>query len=233
MAAQQQNLFNPENINLRQFEPVKPVLEGAAQYSGGKHSVKGLENVQADRPRAYRVQHAYQEAERSPEAPGIRRSYKAMGKEVGRQYRFMTAPKSKGGMGIHHEVVEHDPYSTPQEMAEDVRQGHIKTMSTETTGGHAFFSNEKNDQFRAVHDVFGHAAIGRGFDRHGEEAAYLSHRQMFPRAAQAAMASETRGQNAYLNYGPHPGTFPEQSEQLIGLPSIATGVSRKVRKRLG
>jgi hypothetical protein len=60
----------------------------------------------------------------------------------------------------------------------------------------------------------------------------LSHRQMFPRAAQPAMASETRGQNSYLNYGPRPGNFPEQNEHLVGLPAVATGVSRRVRKRL-
>ena len=100
-------------------------------------------------------------------------------------------------------------------------------MATESTGGHHFFTNEENDKFRAVHDTFGHAAIGRGFSRHGEEAAFLSHRQMFPPEAHAALTSETRGQNSFLNYGPT-GDFPDQSPgtKLIGLPSWASATGK-------
>jgi hypothetical protein len=93
-------------------------------------------------------------------------------------------------------------------------------LSTEATGPHHIFSDQENDRFRAVHDVFGHAATGRGFSRHGEEAAFLSHRQMFSKRALPALASETRGQNSYLNYGP--GGFPEQETKPIGLPPFAS-----------
>ena len=140
-------------------------------------------------------------------------------------------------MGFQHEIHDTEPYgfhwaggndrTAANEMASDVAQGRIKTLSTKATGPHSFFSDETNDRFRAVHDVFGHAATGRGFSRNGEEAAYLSHRQMFPRSAQAALASETRGQNSVLNYSPK-GGFPDQSEKLIGLPSFAS----RARKRL-
>lgn len=216
-------------VSLRQFEPVHSALEGASRFTHGAHSIAGLENTQADRFRGFKVQQAYRQAQRSPEMPGIRKSYEAMRQGVNRQYEFMTRPKAAGGMGLQHEVTEHDPYKTPQEMAQDVAHGRIRSMSTEATGGHAFFSNAENDRFRAVHDVFGHAAIGRGFSRHGEEAAFLSHRQMFPKAAHAALASETRGQNSYLNYRQvhSSGNFPEQSEKLIGLPAFAAGVRRK------
>lgn len=222
---QQPSLFDLGNVSSRQFEPVKSALEGASRFTKGAHSIAGLDNVQADRPRAFKIQQAYKHAEDAPEDPRIRRSYGALAHETNRQYEFMTKPKEEGGMGLRHEVSEHDPYKTAEEMAQDVGAGRIRTMATATTGPHNFFSNETNDRFRAVHDVFGHAATGRGFSRHGEEAAYLSHRQMFSKRAAPALASETRGQNSYLNFGP--GRFPDQSEKLIGLPSFAAGVRRK------
>lgn len=227
---EQPTLFDTGTVNLRQFRPVRAAVEGAARFTHGAHSIKGLENAQADRPRAFKIQQAYKTAQAAPESPRIRKSYEAFRRDVGRQYAFMTTPKEKGGMGIRHEVVPHDPYATAPEIAADVTRGRIQTMATASTGPHAFLSNEENDRFRAVHDVFGHAATGRGVDRHGEEAAYLSHRQMFSHAARAALASETRGQNSYLNYGStigNPGKeFPEQGEKLIGLPSFAQEVRR-------
>lgn len=210
----------------RQFEPVSVAAEGAANYTKGRHSMQGLETVQANPRRGFRIQAAYKAAQSAPgEALGIRHSYDAMRHEVNRQYEHMTRPKEQGGMGLRHETTEEDPYPTAEHMANDVRGGTIKTLATSATGPHAFFSDEENDRFRAVHDVFGHAATGRGFSRNGEEAAYLSHRQMFPKAAQAAMASETRGQNSYLNYGatfidPEK-RFPDQGTKLVGLPRFA------------
>jgi hypothetical protein len=59
-------------------------------------------------------------------------------------------------------------------------------------------TDEQNDMFRAVHDAFGHLATGRGFDRHGEEAAYQAHKSMFGNTAVKAAATELRGQNAFL-----------------------------------
>ena len=210
---------------MRQFEPVRAAAEGAARFTHGGHSTAGLENTQADSVKGWRVAQAYKHALAEPtEAPGIRSSYGHLKKETDAQYDFMTSPKEKGGMGLHHEVVDHDPYPTSQAMARDVAGGRIKTFSTEATGGHAVFSNQDNDRFRAVHDVFGHAATGRGFSRHGEEAAFLSHRQMFSKKARPAMTSETKGQNSYLNYGP--GEFPDQGTKLIGLPGFATRAKR-------
>lgn len=234
------------HISSRQFEPVAAATQGAARYTEqaglGTHNIAGLEHTQASPQRGFAVQRAYKEAQAAPtEAPGIRDSYGAMQQHVDQQYKFMSAPREQGGMGLQHEVTEHDPYPTSEDMAKDVQQGKIKTMSTATTGGHEFFSNEDNDKFRAVHDVFGHAAIGRGFSRHGEEAAFLSHRQMFPKEAHPALASETRGQNSFLNYGatsehPEP-SFPEQGpgSKLVGLPKVAqeTGKVRTPRKKTG
>jgi len=59
-----------------------------------------------------------------------------------------------------------------------------------------------NEQFRAVHDYFGHGTRGSKFDAAGEEMAYGSHSQMFSPLARMAMAAETRGQNSLVNFSP-------------------------------
>lgn len=62
---------------------------------------------------------------------------------------------------------------------------------------------QTNDIFRIVHDYFGHAKEGFGFGPKGEENAWHHHMQMFSPEAQKAMTSETRGQNSWVNFGPH------------------------------
>lgn len=241
----QGQLFDPGSLNPHQFEPVHSVVEGAKSFTHGHFSTEGLGDVAADRFKGLGIARAYRAALDAPEAPGIRRSYDVFRKHVNKQYEHMTKPVEEGGMGIKHELVHSgDPYGgirdtaddvaeSAKRMGEDVRQGRIKTLSTAATGSHAFLSDEENDRFRAVHDVFGHAATGRGFDAHGEVSAYLSHRQMFPSAAHPALQSETEGQNSYLNYGPgglrsgSEVSFPDQGSKLIGLPKGSTRVRRK------
>ena len=60
-----------------------------------------------------------------------------------------------------------------------------------------------NDLFRAVHDAFGHGLEGAGFRARGEENAWQAHVRLFTGSAVGAITSETRGQNSWLNYGPH------------------------------
>lgn len=60
-----------------------------------------------------------------------------------------------------------------------------------------------NDLFRAVHDAFGHGIEGAGFRARGEENAWQAHIRLFTGKAVGALTSETRGQNSWLNYGPH------------------------------
>lgn len=216
----------------RQFEPVASARTGAARLGtqvGSNWTPAGLGDTQVDPERGHATYLAYRDALRSPEKPGIRESYGAMREHVNTQYDHMTKPTEQGGLGIKHEVVPHDPYSGPGEMADDVRKGNIKTFASTSTGEHEFFSSEENDKFRAVHDVFGHAAIGRGFSRHGEEAAYQSHAQTFPKEALPALASETRGQNSYLNYGP--GGFASQEGKVVGLPDWAHDDSKPITPR--
>lgn len=145
-------------------------------------------------------------------------AWRLMADEIRRQFDFMTAPESRGGMGITVTVEETDPYDTSvpggtRLFFDDVENGRMRVLSAATTGGHFIFSDDENNMFRAVHDVFGHCGTGRGVDRHGEEAAYRKHATMFSRKAQLALATETRGQNhAMIAAG---GEFQEQKISIL------------------
>lgn len=146
--------------------------------------------------------------------PAAEHSFRAMRDETVAQFQHMTAPRSRGGLGIQVETTDQDPYSGPAGLMQDLfHDRRMKVLSTRSTGSHPFFSDDENDMFRAVHDVFGHAGTGRGFDRHGEEAAFQSHARMFSPLARMALATETRGQNAALIHSG--GQFQEQKIALL------------------
>ena len=142
-------------------------------------------------------------------------AYKQLAEETGRQFDHMTKPRSRGGMGIDVQVRHDDPYAPDNNFDkvvgrfrnDVVNNSRMQVLSTKATGGHPVFSDDQNDMFRAVHDVFGHLGSGRGIDSHGEEAAFQKHSSMFSPLARQAMATETRGQNAALHKH---GSFQEQ-----------------------
>lgn len=149
-------------------------------------------------------------------------AYHAMRDETMRQFDHMTSPRSRGGLGIDVKVTPGDPYGSGgfepvhnlvNELRNDVQNNNqIKVLSTKSTGGHAVFSDDENDAFRAVHDVYGHLGSGRGIDMHGEEAAFQKHSRMFTPLARQAMTTETRGQNASLHLH---GEFQPQKVGLL------------------
>lgn len=140
--------------------------------------------------------------------PSATKHFDALQDDVLKQHDFMT-----NRLGIKTQITDHDPYNDVHEMLHDVNNNHrLQVLGTHVTGGHPYIPDDVNDKFRAVHDLFGHAATGRSFDRHGEQAAYLAHSQMFSPAARPALATETRGQNSALIYG---GGFQPQKTALI------------------
>ena len=61
-----------------------------------------------------------------------------------------------------------------------------------------------NDLFRIVHDYRGHYLGGKStFGPKGEHQAYLTHKKDFSPLAQKALATETMGQNSWVNFGPY------------------------------
>lgn len=183
------------------FTPSGLAVQGASAYAG----LVGLEDPHAhdygaveQRPQTVRTVGRLYDALPGHD-PGAVRHFDAMRREVANQHDFMT-----GRLGIRTEVVDHDPYSDVHEMMADIN-GHkrLKVLGTRATGSHPHFSDDENDMFRAVHDFFGHAATGRSFDRHGEQAAYLAHSRMFSPDARPAMTTETKGQNSSLILNGH------------------------------
>jgi hypothetical protein len=154
-------------------------------------------------------------------------AFHAMREEVKRQFEHLTTPTHRGGMGFEVNVAHKDPYGNGaddlgvHEMFHDVANRRMSVLATAATGGHPVFSNDENDMFRAVHDVFGHAGTGRGVDRHGEEAAFRKHARMFSPLARQALATETRGQNhAMIQAG---GEFQQQKVALLPEPLTRVG----------
>ncbi|MFJ8579439.1 hypothetical protein [Micromonospora sp. NPDC093277] len=143
-------------------------------------------------------------------------AYAAFCRETARQYHFLIGRVEFGGLGVTVRIVDEDPYADVESMVDDVRRRQLKVWSSAASANpHPYLSDGENDMFRAVHDVFGHAASGRGFDRHGEEAAWLKHSTMYSPLARRALTTETRGQNCALIFRYGGDRFPAQKAALL------------------
>ena len=174
-----------------------------------------------DKARAAKIAAAYAEMPHAPNDPQVKAAFEQLGKETIAQYEAILAS------GIRFEFVDFaatgDPYPNPRQAIMDViDNNHMYIFSTRD----GFGSNEEfdpannpllaetefmisgkkalvNDLFRAVHDYFGHLKDGNGFRAKGEENAWRAHAAMFSPLARRALTTETRGQNSWLNFGPH------------------------------
>ncbi|XVU29165.1 hypothetical protein ACQPZJ_19505 [Actinoplanes sp. CA-054009] len=143
-------------------------------------------------------------------------AYDAFRRETVRQYEYLVGRAEFGGLGVTVRVVDVDPYAKAADMIDDVSHRTLKVLATAATDNpHPYLSNAENDMFRAVHDAFGHAAIGQGFGRHGEEAAWLKHSGMYSPLARRALTTETRGQNCTMIFHHRYERFPEQKAALL------------------
>ena len=175
--------------------------------------------------RARLIAAAYDMMRDDPQNPAVRRAYDAMVSETLDQYNALK------GSGIDFKFLTPgmaDPYEASPAMGykDLVENGRLWVFPTEAGYGDAvgadYFDPAKNplltrvglvgdkpdavanDAFRAVHDAFGHYGPGNPlFRRKGEERAFLEHSRMYSPEARGAMTSETRGQNSWLNSGPH------------------------------
>jgi hypothetical protein len=175
--------------------------------------------VKVDKERAKHIADAFEAMKHGPQDPETKAAYQAMIDETLAQYEAILAT----GLVVEFNGAE-DPYhGNPRNMTEDVRKNnHMWVFSTrEGFGADATFDPKDspllaetpykfgdqpalvNDIFRVVHDYFGHVKEGVGFRADGEENAWRAHASMYSPLARRAMTTETRGQNSWLNYGPH------------------------------
>ncbi len=205
--------------------PVKAIQDVARQYmtDAGLEYNPPKTYAKVDEGRAARIAQAFDEMPHAPDDPKVQASYNAMIDETVAQYQALKK------MGLKIDFIPPDmpdPYALSPRLAQKdlIENNHLWVFPTDSgfgsgpeaaaamkdnpllrpTGlvenGHPMLAN---DVFRIVHDIFGHFKEGNGFRASGEENAWRSHSAMYSDLARPAMTSETRGQNSWVNYGPH------------------------------
>jgi hypothetical protein len=182
------------------------------------------EYVDVDVDYAKRVADAYEAMEHTPQDPKVKEAYDDLIRQTRAQYDALVDE----GYEFSFFDASTDPYEgNPWNAMRDLRQN--KRMAV--YGTYDGFGTKPmdvsdnpmladtglrwkdqngveravtaNDLFRAVHDAFGHGLEGAGFRARGEENAWQAHVRLFTGPAVAAITTETRGQNSWLNYGPY------------------------------
>jgi hypothetical protein len=204
--------------------PISEIENAAREYMDARgmdsSPLRGYAPV--DPARAELIASAYDMMQHAPNDPMVRRAYDAMIQETMDQYNKLR------DAGIEFKFLREgmsDPYARAPSLGykDLIENGQLYVYPTDF----GFGSNEAfdpstnpllkgvgrvgdkndavaNDAFRAVHDAFGHFGSGNPFFRAaGEERAFQEHARMYSPEARGAMASETRGQNSWLNYGPY------------------------------
>lgn len=177
------------------------------------------EYVPVDPNRAKAIADEYDRMEHNPNDPNVKASYDAFKAETLQQYEHLV----NNGFVMEFYPDNFDPYPKgPRQALEDIRDNkHLYVYPTDDGFGsseneysdHPLLEqtglqwNGKpvtyNDVFRGVHDVFGHGKEGVGFRWDGEDNAWRQHAAMYSELAKPAMTAETRGQNSWVNFGPH------------------------------
>lgn len=187
--------------------------------------------ARTDPERSRLIADEYQKMKHQPNNPVVKEAYKKMADEVMDQYQvlvddgwtFSMYPRDADGNLTF-------PYGNPRDAIKDMRENkHLYVFPTsegfgtveydefgkaiegfkgnplEKMSGIKFADGQEafiNDIFRAVHDVFGHGMDEVGFRARGEEHTWRSHARMFSPEGARAVATETRGQNSWLNFNP-------------------------------
>jgi hypothetical protein len=187
------------------------------------------EYAQVDPERAARIAAAYEAMPHAPQDVRVKAAYKELIAQTLAQYRALERAGYKFWF-INLDKPDNQEYaSSPWNAMRDIRANKVMGVFPtddgfgsgdfdpasnpllEDTGikwpsGSLFGPRKRvlaNDLFRAVHDAFGHGLEGAGFRAQGEENAWQAHVRLFTGSAVAAITSETRGQNSWLNYGPN------------------------------
>ncbi|MBU3577606.1 PLxRFG domain-containing protein [Polynucleobacter sp. UK-Kesae-W10] len=228
-------------IRASHWAPAEKVAQDYMKAAGLEYNPPS-QYAKVDKERAARIANEYDRMEHDPQNPEVKAAYAAMIKEVAAQYKAII------DSGLKVEFIDYakqgDPYAaSPRLATEDVRKNnHMWVFSTRDGFGSSDFdvndnpmlgetefeiSGQKalaNDLFRVVHDYFGHVKEGVGFRADGEENTWRSHSAMLSPLAQRALTTETRGQNSWVNFGPHGdknrtanGSDTHYADQKVGL----------------
>lgn len=217
-------------------------IEREAAGYRARHGIGQVEErewVPVNEARAKRIAQAFDDARDQPDDPKVRRAYEALASETRDQYDYLVA---RGMRFIPYEG-DGEPYPNSEEVVRDIRENrrhlYFKTIQEgvasfgedpDATGSPLLEDADRpvldskgneyrqtfNDLLRAVHDYFGHAMNGSTFGPRGEENAWRAHMRMYSPLAGRALTTEFRGQNSWVNYGPHTlredGSIPRRGE---------------------
>lgn len=143
--------------------------------------------------------------EPEPPTAAVRAAYRALERETARLYAAIR----RLGIRVDYVRAEDEPYDDAAELCADLRQRasmRLRTIACDEP--HPLLGGEQGgavDQLRVVHDVFGHAALGLGFDLQSEYATWLQCRTLFsPRARAAAFTELVGAVTAYVMTGAKP-----------------------------
>jgi len=202
-------------------KPKNRVLDVAQSYMASKGMPYQVpeQHPKANPERGAKIAAEYHKAKHNPKHPDVQAAYGALINETKDQFQHiknsglkMTPikpgqpnPYPTGSKDLHRDIHENNHiwfYPTDQGFGsgEDSSDHPMLVPTGEAVGDHALLAN---DMFRIVHDYFGHAKQGHSFGPSGEDAAYRVHRSMYTPLAARALATETRGQNSWVNFGPH------------------------------
>lgn len=189
---------------------------------------EGLKTIQANLGRARTIVAQAEAAKERGEKPDAKTV--AAYDDLVKQAQAQLAMMKRHGINVEflskQEIIDRgldpeglNPYPTARAQRDDVQRNHrlmIASLSDYPESYHPILDSSKGgayDQFRAVHDYFGHVAPGTGFDRHGELEAWLHHMSMFYGPAAQAASSELTLENSYL--ATHPGESAPHFAHLL------------------
>lgn len=222
--AENNAVFDAKAASIDPLSPGASPETVAAKYaeSKGLPPPAAHEPVKVDPEFAKNVADAYDAMKHNPNDPRVKQAYDALARETADQFYYI---KAHTGLQTEPWTGEGQPYKDSAAMMKDVKENnHMFYFPTESgygeagaaaTGDHPLLASVPtgpdgkpgempyNDMLRIVHDYIAHAKGGHQFGPNGEENAFIEHTKLYSPDAQAALASETRGQNSWVNFGKH------------------------------
>lgn len=220
-----EDLGHFEARNIKRLSKGEGLLGVANPLGAMVESLKDLYKdapIKANPVAQAKIAAAYEAMKHDPTNPDVVKAYDALINETEQQ--FDDLQKNKGLKISRIEKDAPNPYKSSADLIKDVKQNkHMSYLPTEVGFGASGISDAvknnpllretkfigpdgkpmlANDLFRVVHDYYGHVEGENKFGATGEERAYQQHRKMFSPEAKKALATETRGQNSWVNYGP-------------------------------
>lgn len=207
--------------DLSKSTPNNKIRQVADQYAKVKGFTLNHEAPKAtvNQDFAKKVAQAYHDMPHNPNDPATKKAYDSLINETVDQFNHL---KNSGLKISAIAPNQENPYKSSNDLFHDVNNNnHMWYFPTEGGFGSSDVQHSDhpmlrptgikhggrellaNDVFRIVHDYFGHAKEGHRFSASGEENAWKHHMQMYSPEAQKALTTETRGQNSWVNFGPH------------------------------